>query len=356
MHLYTPLKIFHYQDKLDSLPRDVPAIKAPLHIRLKPTNACNHACRYCAYRSDALQLGKDMRQSDMIPKDKMFELVEDFANLGVKAVTFSGGGEPFCYPYLAETARRLADHGIAIASLTNGGRLAGEAAEIFAHKGVWVRVSMDGWDGPSYARYRGVGEDEFGRVLANMERFKAQGGPCFLGVSYIVDRENASHVYDMVRRLRDVGVDSVKIAPCVVANEGAANNDYHRPVYDEVKRQAARAVAELGSGPDFEVFDSYHLLDEKFAKDYTWCPYLQVLTVIGADQNVYSCQDKAYNLESGCLGSIAGRSFADFWLSDKDKFFTINPARDCNHHCVANAKNRLVLDYLSASPRHLPFV
>lgn len=355
MQLYTKFKIFHYKDKLDSLPRSVDTVTPPIHVRVKPTNACNHACRYCAYRADGLQLGKDMRVGDMIPKDKMFEIVDDFCAMGVKAVTFSGGGEPFCYPYLAETAGRLADGGLAIASLTNGGRLTGEAAAVFAHRGTWVRVSMDGWDGDSYARYRGVAPDEFAKVLGNMERFKALGGPCFLGVSYIVDRDNAAHVFAMMQRLKDVGVDSVKIAPCVVDNAGAANNAYHQPVFELVKEQTGRAVAEL-AGPGFEVFDSYHRLDEKFEKTYSWCPYLQILPVIGADQNVYSCQDKAYNLESGWLGSLADTSFRDFWMQGKEKFFTINPSRECNHHCVANAKNQVVLEYLSADPRHLPFV
>jgi MoaA/NifB/PqqE/SkfB family radical SAM enzyme len=355
MQLYTQLKIFHFKNKLDTLPETLPDIASPVHVRVKPTNACNHACRYCAYRAEGLQLGKDMRVQDMIPKEKMFELVNDFAEMGVKAVTFSGGGEPFCYPYLAETARRLVERGIAVASLTNGGKLSGEGAEVFARHGVWVRVSMDGYDGPSYARYRGVSEDEFSRVLGNMEHFKALGGACFLGVSYIVDRENAARVYEMVRRLKDVGVDSVKISPCVVANEGRENNAYHQPVFELVKEQAKRAKEEL-EGEGFEVFDSYHLLDEKFTKSYSWCPYLQILPVVGADQNIYSCQDKAYNLDSGLLGSIAGQSFKDFWMRDKAKFFKINPSRECNHHCVANSKNQLVLDYLTADPRHLPFV
>lgn len=355
MQLYTQLKIFHYQQKLDSLPGTVAEILAPVHIRVKPTNACNHACRYCAYRAAGMQLGKDMCLSDMIPRAKMEELTDDFGAMGVKAVTFSGGGEPFCYPYLAEAALRLVDRGVAVSSLTNGGRLTGPAAEVFAAHGAWVRVSMDGYDAASYARYRGVSLDEFGRVLANMEGFKALGGGCFLGVSYIVDRENAAHVFDMVRRLKDVGVDSVKISPCVVANEGAKNNAYHQPIFEQVKEQAARARSEL-HGDGFEVFDSYHRLDEKFAKSYSWCPYLQVLPVIGADQNVYSCQDKAYNLDSGLLGSLAHQSFREFWFKEKGKFFKINPSRDCNHHCVANGKNRLVLEYLAADPRHLPFV
>ena len=355
MSIYTQLKVLHFRDKVLSLPRENPEVLPPLHIRVKPTNVCNHACRYCAYRAQDLQLGKDMRTSDVLPREKMLELADDCVALGVKAVTFSGGGEPFCYPHLAEAALRLVQGGVAIASLTNGGRLRGEAAEVFAAHGTWLRVSMDGWDAASYARYRNVSEREFGRVLENMAAFKALGGPCRLGVSYIVDRENAPHVLAMVRRLKDVGVDSVKISPCVVANEGEKNNAYHQPVFETVKEQAQRAVAELADA-GFEVFDSYHLLDAKFAKGYHWCPYLQILPVVGADQNVYSCQDKAYNLDSGLLGSIRERSFREFWLDGKDKFFGIDPARDCNHHCVANNKNRLVLEYLDADPRHLGFV
>ena len=42
-----------------------------------------------------MQLGEDMDQKDLIPEDKMMEIVEDLVNMGVKTVTFSGGGELF---------------------------------------------------------------------------------------------------------------------------------------------------------------------------------------------------------------------------------------------------------------------
>lgn len=355
MRLYTGLKIFHYQNKLDSLPQDQPTILPPIHIRIKPTNACNHNCSYCAYRADNLQLGQHMNIRDRIPEAKMAEIVEDCVALGVKAVTFSGGGEPLCYPHIVKTANALADGGVGIATLTNGALLQGAAADVFAHRGVWVRLSMDGWDGPSYARYRNVPETEFARVMDNIEAFQKRGGPCFLGVSFIVGQDNADHVFEMGRRLKDAGVASLKYSPCVVSNDGRENNAYHRPIFDKVKEQTARAAAELAD-EGFEIFDSYHRLDEKFTKSYSWCPYLQILPVIAADQRVYSCQDKAYNLDCGLLGSIRDRRFADFWRDGKDKFFAINPARDCNHHCVANGKNRLVHEYLDADPRHLPFV
>lgn len=355
MKLYTPLKMFHYQDKLDSLERENPKILAPLHIRLKPTNVCNHRCGYCAYRAEGLQLGQDMNLKDTIPGDKLLELVEDFNEMGVKAITFSGGGEPFCHPDLAATACALADADISFASLTNGARLTGEAAEVFAEKAVWLRVSMDGWDAESYAKYRNVSNNEFDKVLDNIREFKKLPGDCFLGVSYIVDRDNAPHVYDMATRLKDMGVDSVKISPCIIGNSGAKVNEYHQPVFGLVKEQTARALADLAD-ENFEVFDSYHLQMESFVKEYHWCPYQQILPVIGADQNVYTCQDKAYNLEDGLLGSIKGIRFKDFWFAGKERFFRTDPAVHCNHHCVSNSKNLSVFDYLGADKRHLPFV
>lgn len=353
--LYTMLKIFHFKDKLDTLPREVSAVAPPLHIRIKPTNACNHSCTYCAYRVDHLQLGQDMSVKDSIPRGKMAELVEDLGEMGVQAVTFSGGGEPFCYPHLTEAARGLVQQGIRIASLTNGSLLKGEAAELFALHGTWVRISMDGWDDASYARYRSAGPGEYSKIMANIESFKKVGGPCRLGVSLIVDEHNHPHVYEAISRLPAVGVDSVKVSPCIVSNKGAENNRYHAPFFAAVKEQVGRAIDEH-TGGDFEIYDTYHKIDEKFHKDYTWCPYQQVLPVIGADCNVYTCQDKAYNLDTGCLGSIADQRFRDFWLESKERFFQVNPSRDCNHHCVSNAKNKLIFEYLGADPEHLGFV
>lgn len=353
--LYTKLKIFHFKDKIDSLPNSSNKILSPLHIRIKPTNACNHNCLYCAYRVDNLQLGKDMVVRDYIPKQKMLEIIEDLQQMGVKAVTFSGGGEPFCYPYFLDAIKGLIKTNIKFASLTNGSLLRGELAEIVAHKAAWVRISIDGWDDESYSAYRRVPKEEFAKVINNIEQFKRLKGRCYLGISIIVDKRNDSHIYNLIKRLKDIGVNSVKICPCIVSNNSLENNEYHKSIFQIVKEQITRALKELAE-EDFEIYDSYHAQLETFKKEYSWCPYLQILPVIGADLNIYPCQDKAYNLEEGLIGSIRNMRFKDFWFSDKSKFFKINPSLHCNHHCVANAKNRLILDYLDADKEHLEFV
>ena len=355
MNLYTKLKIFHFKDKLDSLPLEVETIQPPVHVRLKPTNVCNHNCSYCAYRTDNLQLGQDMNIRDFIPRDKMMEIIDNLSEMDVKTITFSGGGEPFSYPYFEDVIKKLSKSRMKFATITNGSQLSGKIAELFANHGTWVRISIDGWDNQSYAEYRKVKIGEFSKVLKNMKEFKELNGRCFLGVSVIIDKKNASHLYELLVKLHQTGVDSVKISPCIIDNDSKKNNQYHQAHFKTVKEQISRVKEELECDT-FEIFDAFHELDEKFTKDYNWCPYLQILPVIGADQNVYSCQDKAYNLKEGLLGSLKNTSFKTFWQENKKKFFKINPSKHCNHHCVANEKNKMVLEYLNADKDHIGFV
>jgi hypothetical protein len=126
--VYSSLKPFLYPDRLKAI--SAGAVPAPVHVRLKPTNVCNHDCDFCAYRCEGLSLGNLMDERDRIPRDKMLEIADDLVAMGVEAVTFSGGGEPLIYPYLVETVERLAAGGIAIGVLSNGSMLRSAAAEI----------------------------------------------------------------------------------------------------------------------------------------------------------------------------------------------------------------------------------
>lgn len=353
---YSKYKIFHFSEKLDSLPQDVDTIESPIHIRIKPTNVCNHRCWYCSYQSlDNIQLAKDMVTKDMIPKEKMMEIIDNCIEMDVKAITFSGGGDPLLYPYFLDAIKKLSKSNIEFATLTNGSKLTGEIAHTLAHNAQWIRISVDGWDDESYSEYRNISAGSFTKLLTNIQDFKKLQGKCSLGISFIIDNKNYKHIYSISKKFKEVGVDSLKFSPCVVDDKGTINNEYHRKIFDEAKQQITNAINDFNS-KNFEIYDTYHELEEKFEKDYNWCPYIQILPIIGADLNIYTCQDKAYNLDNGVLGSIKNSSFKEFWLSDKNKFFKINPKKECNHHCIANEKNKQILDYLNINKDHLNFV
>jgi MoaA/NifB/PqqE/SkfB family radical SAM enzyme len=103
---YSDLKIVGFPDKLQSF-RDG-TITAPIYVRLKPINRCNHDCFFCVYAQsnrkeipateDGLdhiisKMHEDMNEADVIPTRKMLEVLDDFKEIGVRAVTYSGGGE-----------------------------------------------------------------------------------------------------------------------------------------------------------------------------------------------------------------------------------------------------------------------
>ena len=83
-NLYSKYKVFHYKEKIDSLPAHVDEIKPPVHIRIKPTNICNHNCSYCAYRSENLQLGCGMVKTDYIPRSKILEIMDDIIEMQIR--------------------------------------------------------------------------------------------------------------------------------------------------------------------------------------------------------------------------------------------------------------------------------
>lgn len=351
--VYSSLKAFRFADRLAAL--GAGRLAAPVHVRIKPTNVCNHSCWFCAYRSDAVSLGSGMAVRDRIPAAKMREIVDDLVALRVAAVTFSGGGEPLIYPHIVETVERLAAGGVRIGALTNGSRLRGKVADSFARHATWLRVSIDGWDGPSYARSRRVGEEAFEAVLDNLASFAARRSPCALGASVIVDESNAPHLFALCQRLKQAGVGHVKLAPCIVRDSGRENDTYHARIAATVHGEIAR-IRGL-EDQHFRVNDHYHALGDRFDRGDRRCPMAALLTIIGADLEVYTCQDKAYT-PAGRLGSIRERSFRDFWFAPEtaQALAAIDPSVDCRHHCVASAKNTLINEYLSLDDAHAAFV
>ena len=350
---YSALKAFHFADRLRGIEADT--LSAPIHVRIKPTNRCNQSCWFCAYRADHMQLGADMAEVDQIPEPKMSEIVGDLIDMDVKAVTFSGGGEPLLYKPLPEMITRLGEGGIKVGCLTNGSNLKGRFADALATHGTWVRVSIDGWDDESYARSRGTRSGAFSKIVENIRAFAERGSACVLGASFIVGRDNHRHIHEACRLLKRAGARHVKLSAAVISNDSSENNAYHAPMAATVKLQTERAL-ELESDT-FRVANHYHLASDCFDKGYSRCPSMRLLTVIGADQTVYACQDKAYTA-AGRLGSIENTSFKEFWFSDANRRRVqgIDPRRHCRHHCVSHAKNTVIGTYLDLDEDHLPFV
>ena len=352
---YSNLKIFHHAGLLEKIGRGERV--APLYIRIKPTNVCNQNCYYCHYKNAYLSLD-EYRPADFIPHDKMMEIIDDMRAMGVKAVTFSGGGEPLVYPYIAEAMGRILDAGIDLSIITNGTMLKDKNAEILANA-KWVRLSIDACDDDLYSELRGVPAGTYAALCRNIEQFaKMKSAECELGVNFVVGEDNHALVYEMAARMKELGVNHVKFAPLISTTTEA----YHTPFKEQVMADIQRAKDLQDS--HFRVIDLYTSDFQRvgqgiriFDRAYEKCFIKEFVCVIAANQKVYYCHDKAY-LKNGLVGDLHTASFKEVWFSDAvtEKFKNFDAHKTCREHCVYDDRNILLNTFFSLDKKHINFI
>lgn len=348
---YSNLKIFGHLEELKKA-RDGERI-APIYVRIKPTNRCNQNCYYCHYRNPYLELDQ-YHPADEISRDKMLEIIRDFQETGVKAVTFSGGGEPLLYPHIEEAMEAVLKAGIDLSIITNGSLLDGRKAELLANA-KWVRISQESGCGETYSRIRGVKGDAFEKLCRNMEAFaKAKGLECELGVNFVIGPDNYTEVYQAGKLMCSLGANHIKYTALM---SGDAEK-MHAPFREHVAEQIHRLQEEVRTG--FRIINLYESDFDScaiFGRDYDFCGIKDFVTVIAANSKIYYCHDKAY-LSQGEIGDISQKSFKEVWFSPEttEKFRRFNPQEICRHHCVYDDRNELLNAVYSLDTNHINFI
>ena len=87
----------------------------PVFMEVGLTDKCNMACFWCI-----TELGRDNRLGESINIDSLKRYLKDFAEMGGKAVTFAGQGEPTYYPHFEEAVMAAKDAGLQLGMMTNG--------------------------------------------------------------------------------------------------------------------------------------------------------------------------------------------------------------------------------------------
>ncbi|GFI30290.1 antilisterial bacteriocin subtilosin biosynthesis protein AlbA [Lachnospiraceae bacterium] len=350
---YSNLKIFAHAQALNEVGEGKRI--SPIYIRMKPTNYCNHKCYYCSYADSALGLRDSVNKQDQIPWEKMQEIISDISDMGVKAVTFSGGGEPLVYPYIVEAMQRILDADIDLSIITNGQLLKGERAEVLA-KAKWVRISFDSANAETYAKVRQLPLEAFDEVCGNIRQFaRIKNHNCELGVNFVINHENADQVYEMAKLMKSLGANHIKYTARVTKDLFA----YHEPFKENAIKQVHQAKEELEE-QGFRVINKYESDFDSvlvFHRCYEKCYVNRIFTVIAADSKVYFCHDKAY-VSEGAVGDLKARSFKELWFSDDvmQRYEEFNAQKECNHHCVYDDRNELLNTYYSLDKNHINFI
>ncbi len=348
---YSDLKILCHPDKIKAILQEERT--SPLYVRIKPTNVCNQKCWYCVYANDSVIDNRNVDRRESIPWAKMKEIINDLSEMGTKAITFSGGGEPLCYPYIYDALDMVQKHGMDYAMISNGQGLEDRVISVLK-SAKWVRISFDSTDRELYKKTRGV--DTFSKVVDNIKQFAIEKDKsCVLGVNFVVTKNNYKEIYDMCDLLASIGVNNIKFSPLMVKG---TNSDYHMEIKAEVEEQLAKAVEKFQSDT-FCIIDKYtndESLEKNFVKSKR-CHIKEVFTVIGADCKVYYCHQRAYT-RTGEIGDLTNQSFKELWFSEQTtkKFREMKPQRECNFRCAFEERNQLLESLVNMDRKHINFI
>ena len=355
---YSDLKAAWHTDKIEALREGHQIVPAQVQIIL--SDLCNQDCHFCAYRmsggfsTEQFGEGDNRNPNRKIPASKAREILDDCHSLGVKAIQFTGGGEPTVHPDHLRLFEYAQDLGLETSLVTNG-VIFRQGWENILPRMKWVRVSIDAGNADEYAKVRNVKPEFYEKALANVaalaDEIKKQGTDCYLGVGYVITRENWANAYEGVLRIRATGARNVRLS-AMFSTQGAA---YYEGIYDGIKAEIER-VKGLATD-EFAVVDLFgdRIADlVQHAPDYEFCGYQQFNMYIGGNLRVYRCCTTAYT-KHGEVGDLTNQRLASWFYSEaKKKAYVDFNARTC-HHCQFNRQNRVV-NYLVGEPQHANFV
>lgn len=350
---YSSLKLFAHTEKINAIRKGERT--APLYVRIKPTNFCNQGCEYCHYSSGKYLELEGQESKNMIPWDIMQEVINDFNEIGVKAITFSGGGEPLMYSHIIDTMKLVVDKGIDLSIITNGSLLTGQRADLLTYA-KWVRISLDSARSETYSRIRKVPLKALEEIYSNIGNFaKNKHKNCELGINFVISHENSNEIYEAAEKLKALGVNHIKFAARITTDVGV----YHAPIKDKVVEQIHQVTEQL-VGDGFKIINLYEddfKLSSCFIRPYKRCVIKEVVCVIAADCKVYNCHDKAY-LKNGIVGDLKEKTFNKIWFDPETikRANEFDAHEECCHHCVYDNRNILLNTFLSLDENHINFI
>jgi len=148
-------------------------------ISLRITDRCNLRCHSCGQWGDhGYLLGESIR--DLKDREVPLEVYQDFVDqvqqAGWNPIWYIWGGEPMLYPGMVDLLHYIHDRGMPISIVTNGTRIAENAAHIVDTCRIFY-LSVDGPDEEVHNTQRpgaGAGVNNFRDVHAALEAIKAE--------------------------------------------------------------------------------------------------------------------------------------------------------------------------------------
>lgn len=345
---FNPMKIlYHFERVADFL---MGKNIYPVTVEIDPSNACNHDCIWCTfelYRS---------KSKDMMPREILMQLVQDLADNGVKAIIWTGGGEPLLNPATMDAVKLAAKLGLDMGMATNGALLDKHKCETLVDTHTYVRISLDAAKARTHkSTHRPTsGRNDFKKIVENMRMLarmkKEKGSNVSLGASLLVHPKNYKEIYDAAKLVKEIGFDFFQIKPVVMYR----GKQLPKKVFKQAESLAKKAqqLSDDKFTVHYITYKFKDITDEKgdYGRTYKECLGHPFMCSVGADCNVYLCCHLR-GMPMFSFGSLKEQRFKEIWEGkQRQEAIKRIDFRLCQPLCKAHEYNKL-LDYMR-NPKH----
>ena len=345
---FNPAKLLFHADKIALMQSGV-LTSAPVSLEWDLSNTCPHDCPFCSFGTSESN-GYRQQNWQHFPSERAAKLVPELKAAGLKAITFTGGGEPLMHPQAADIMRLVEASGIEFGLVTNGYLLRDKVAAIVARSARFVRVSLDAGTTATHNLVHRPKTPQFETILDNMaaliQRAKLErldiGAPLTVGASFCVLDANVHELTTAVRRLQEIGADYIEVRP-TYPTEWRGDGWPGGLTNIEDARAALASAHNIAADSGFRVLGMVDRFDALAApeKGYTRCQIGPLTTVLGADGRLWHCCIQR-GQEDFSLGSLLDVSFAEAWKTAQEKRLVDTINVDRCPRCRYDNYNRLL--------------
>ena len=170
-----PRKVFYHTDRIHELAST--GDTRPIHMTIGLTNYCNHKCAWCyinwnqAGKLSTRSGNQGLNAKKAINADnRIIEAVDEAREMGLKAVTIVGDGEPTMHPRFVALIDSLGALNIDIGIFTNVSTRQPEVLDALKRNCFFVRASIDAARSEIHQAMHGT--EDFELVIKNLEKLQ----------------------------------------------------------------------------------------------------------------------------------------------------------------------------------------
>ncbi len=343
---------------------------SPITAEFVPTLECNYACPKCTYTNwkNRTAEEKGLRFMDVT---LMRYLLDRLKSAGIKAVIWTGGGEPTLHPNLLKGMRYAKSLGLRNGLFTNGSLLTTDMIEELLYNIApnFIRISLNAPSAETHRRvhcYRDSG-NLFSRILETLEYIArnkmARETATAIGIGVLVRPGNIETLQEfgpLIQQLLSPNGRQSGILDHIVFRPEVNYGGREKHQLDPQSSDRARTIFRGSIRPALAGIHGFspYFIDERFddllvpqQAQAPFCLAHPWRVSVAYDGKLYLCAEQNGNPDF-CIGDLNTQDFRDIWYGKRRKAVIANLNNGMYHNACPPI---CVLTYMNKVLNRIPF-